>query len=240
MAFSVIINALNGELTRPVKSVRTEWLNDKNGYTRKMLAPLEQYAAEDAKIDGNESLSPQGKSDAKRTYATDTTLPRLKDIRNAIKDLQDKAQQLRAQFFTINSGIEDVAERMSTYIYLWGKLDTLDVSERVSQFFQAAEANKVNVMAAMLENPLGPMVNEDVKERALTERAKRLFPQQYTAYEQIALLLEYLTMMRDWIGRVLGVEIGVEIQAIRANLGDEIADILTTQLVTGIPAGASK
>jgi len=75
MAFSVIINALNGELTRPVKSVRTEWLNDKNGYTRKMLAPLEQYAAEDTKIDGNESLSPQGKSDAKRTYATDTTLP---------------------------------------------------------------------------------------------------------------------------------------------------------------------
>ena len=232
MGFSTINNALKGELLRPVKSMRTEWLNDKNGYTTKLLTVLEDYQTEEDKIDGNEGLSQQGKQDAKRTYATDTTLPRLKFLRTEITNLQDKAQQLRAQFFTIKSGIDDVAERMPRYVYLWDRLDSLDVSERLSQFCQAAERDDVLLMAAALEHPLG-LISQEIKERVLAERAKRLYPKQYEAYEQIGLMLEYLTMMRDWIGRTLGVEIGVPIEVIRTNLGDEIADALTTQLVTG-------
>ena len=235
MGFSTIINAAKGELMRPVKSMRTEWLNDKNGYTTKLLTVLEDYQTEEDKIDGNEGLSQQGKMEAKRAYATATTTPRLKFLRTEITNLQDKAQQLRTQFFTINSGIADVAERMPRYVYLWSRFDSLDQAERVSQFCQAAEADNILVLAAALEHPLG-LVPEDVRARALTERAKRVFPKQHEAYAQIGLLLEYLTMMRDWIGRTLGVEIGVPIEAIRNNLGDEMADILTAQLVTGIPA----
>ncbi|HEV8329178.1 MAG TPA: hypothetical protein VGQ08_17010 [Nitrospiraceae bacterium] len=235
MGTSVIINALTGELTRVVKSVRSEWLKDKNKHINGMLEPLKQYEGEAAKNDANESLSQQGKRDANRIYATKETLPRLKDIPNAIKDLQEKDQRLRAQFFQIDSGIKDPAERMPTYSYLWHTLDALDPNERIARFCLAAEHDEVVVMAAMLENPLAPMVTEDVKERALSERAKRLYPKQYEAYEQIGLLLEFLVTFRDWIGRVLFGEVGVEIPVIRTNLGDAIADALDVQ-VTGIPA----
>jgi len=238
MGCSVIINALNGELARPVKSVRTEWLNRKNELTRKALFVLEQHQSEENKIISNESLTSQGKQEAIRTLATKETVPQLKWLRNVIKDLQETDQGYRKRFFTVTSGIENPEERMPTYVYLWGKLDALDPNERIKQFLQAAEADQLKVLAAMLENPLGAMVDEEVKERALTERAKRLFPQQYEAYEQNALLLEYLVMTRDWTGRWLGMEVGVEIKAIRDALGDEIADTLTVQQ-TGIPQEAA-
>src|SRR5262249_18313277 len=109
MGFRTIINPAKGELLGPVQPMRPARRNDKNGYTTKLLTVLEDYQTEEDKIDGNEGLSQQGKQDAKRTYATDTTTPRLKFLRTEITNLQDKAQQLRAQFFTINSGIADLA-----------------------------------------------------------------------------------------------------------------------------------
>ena len=73
------------------------------------------------------------------------------------------------------------------------------------------------------------MVNEEAKERALTERAKRRFPQAFENFEQNGYLLDFLNTYRNWLGRWLADEIGVEIKVIRENLGDEIADTLSTQ-----------
>ena len=124
-------------------------------------------------------------------------------------------------------GIDDAVERLLTYTYMWGKFDPMDQSARVTQFLQSAERNEVLIMAAMLENPLGAMVNEEVKERALTERAKRLTPNDYQNFEQNQILLEFLVVFKDWIARWLNQEVGVDLSVIRTNFGDEIADALT-------------
>lgn len=230
-----IINGLNGELVRTLKqTVSTETLNRKNELTTKLLEVLEQHAAGEHKIFSNESLTGQGEKQALSTLGTEETVPKLKWMQRVVTDLEGVEQGYRMQFFTITSGIKDPAERMPIFTFLWTKLDVLVPSERIKQFAQAAESDELVILAAMLENPLGSMVNEEVQERVLTERAKRRFPQPYENFEQNALLLEFMTMARDWVGRWLFGEVGVEIQAIRDALGDELADMLTQQ-TTGLP-----
>ena len=172
----------------------------------------------------NESLTHQGKREWLAKYSTNEIVPRLKWIRNLVKDRQESDQGYRTRFYTIDSGLKDPAIRMPTYLYLWSNLDTLDSARRITRFTQAAEADEVVVIRAMLENPLGPMITEEVRERALTERAKRRFPQAFENFEQNAYLLEFLRTYRDWLGRWLANEICVEVKVIRENLGDQIAD----------------
>lgn len=239
MATSVqtIITGLNGELARPVKAAHTETLMEKNKHILRAENVLELYVSEEAKNDANESLSHQGKAEANKAFATRETVPALKWIWTEIKHLQAKNQNHRAQFFTIDSGIKDTAERLLTYTYLWNKFDPLDQSHRVTQFAQAAEHDQLIVLGAMLENPLGPMVTEEVKERVLTERAKRLTPREYDNYEQNQILLEFLLMVHEWIARWLFNEIHIDIPVLRTNFGDAIADMFEHQ-TTGIPVEA--
>lgn len=233
-SIGTLLTAFQSELAQPTKqTVKSEILNRKNELILKLLAVLEQHAADEAKIFSNESLSGQGKQQALRRLGNETA-PRLKWIGNVIRDMEAVDQRFKTRFFTINSGIEDPAVRMPTFTYLWSKLDTLDPNERITRFSQAAEGNEVLVLAGMLANPLGAMVTEEVKERALIERAKRLTPREYENFEQNQLLLEYMTMVRDWVGRWLFGEVGVEIQPIREALGDALANALTVQR-TGIP-----
>jgi hypothetical protein len=64
------------------------------------------------------------------------------------------------------------------------------------------------MLHAMLTAPGGPLVSEEVKTRALTERAKQLKPEAYDQYKQNTVLVEYLRSLRDhtalWV-RGLGV-----------------------------------
>lgn len=234
---STINNGLTMELARPVKSAHTDTLNAKNEYIRNTLAPLEREASEEAKLAANESLSHQGKAEALKTFATRETVPALKWMRTEIEQRQAKDQRYRTQFFTIDSGLKDPTERLLTYTYLWNKFDLLDPSARITRFCQAADADEVKVMAAMLENPFGAMVADEVKERALTERAKRLTPRDYDNFEQNQILLEFLTMVREWVARWLFNEIHVEISVLRTNFGDDIAKMFEHQ-TTGIPVEA--
>lgn len=239
------ITALEMELVRPQDRVRTTTLHEKNELIRKAVSVLEAHQAAERTIFSNESLSPQGKQQDLSKLGTTVTAPALQWLRNVLTRLQDTDKRYRTQFFTVQSGIEEKTVRVLTYTYLWSKLDLLDQKSRVTQFCQASEKDNTLTMAAMLEHPLGAMVDEEVKDRALVERAKRLTPRDYENFEQNHLLLEYLTMVRDWLGRWLAFEVGVEVSFIRTNLGDAIANVLTTQ-TTGIPhaetslAGASK
>ena len=233
------IQAFASEVIRTQKGIANETWNRKNELLQKLLAVLESHESVENNIFSNESLTSQGKQAALAKLGTNETAPSLKWLRNVLKDLQEKDQRYRAQFFRLESGIEDVAVRMPTYVYLWSKLDTLDQNERITRFCLAAEHDEVVVLAAMLENPEGPQVTEDVKERALTERAKRLTPRDYENFEQNAILLEYFIMVRDWLGRWLFGEVGAEIKAIRDALGDAVGDMLSQQ-TTGIPAAAMK
>ena len=234
---STINNGLTMELARPVKSAHTDTLNAKNEYIRNTLAPLEREASEEAKLAANESLSHQGKAQAIKTFATRETVPALAWIRKEIERLQAKDQRYRTQFFTIDSGLKDPTERLLTYTYLWSKFDSLDQKSRVTQLVHAANHDQLTVLGAMLGHPLEPMVNEEVKERVLAERAKRLTPRDYDNFEQNQILLEFLTMVREWVARWLFNEIHVEISVLRTNFGDEIAKMFEHQ-TTGIPVKA--
>jgi len=226
MGTSTIIAAFEMELAHTVSGMTTDTLNEKSGHIRKLLTILEAHQSVAKNIDANLSLSQQGRMDALRKLATSETAPALKWLRPEIAKLQEKDQHYHDQFFTVDSGIKDLAERMPIFVYLWDKFDVLDQSARVTQFLESAERDEVRVMAAMLENPLGAMVDENVKIAALTERAKRLTPQDVENFEQTQLLLEFLTMARDWIARWLNQEVGVGIAVLRTNLGDEVADAL--------------
>ncbi len=239
-----IIAALNGELAHVVKGTDNVTLKTKNQYIINILAALAVHQSAEHTILANESLSQEGKMKELKKLGTAQTAPALKWLSDDIKKLEAKDQRYRTQFFTMTSGIENAVERMLTYTYFWTKLDPLDQSARVTRFVQAAERDEIQVMAAMLENPFsGPMVNEEVKARALTERAKRLTPNDYHNFEQTQILLEVLTMIRDWLGRWLALEVGVEISVIRTNFGDELADALAgspLEMETQQLTGASK
>jgi hypothetical protein len=230
MGTSTIIAGLNGELARPVKSARNETLTRKNELTAKLLAVLEAHQSVEHNINANESLSQAGKLEALAKLGNETTAPALKWTKNVIKEMQEKHQRYESQFNKIDSGIKDASERLPIYTYLWNKFDPMDQSARVTQFLQAAEQDQVVVMAAMLEHPLGPMINQEVRERGLTARARRLFPRDYENFEQNQILLEFLVTFRDWIARWLNQEVGVDIAVLRTNLGEDA--------LSGLPVAA--
>ena len=222
MGNTQIIAALQMELGHAPSGMNTDSFNEKRGYAQKLLMNQEAHQSVKNGINANLSMSQQGQMAALKKPGNETTAPALKWMKNVIKEMQDKDQGYRQQFYAVTSGIENAVERLLWFTYLWDRLDPLDQSARVTQFLQASERDDLKVLAAMLENPFGPMVNEEVKTRALTERAQRLFPRDYEIFEQNALLLEFLTMARDWIARWLREEVGVDIAVVRANLGDEI------------------
>ena len=63
------------------------------------------------------------------------------------------------------------------------------------------EMKEVLHKAEALRHKLTGMIEDDVKERVLTERAKRLTPRDYDNFQQNLILLEFLTMVREWIAR---------------------------------------
>ena len=234
MSASTIIGMLSTQLGHSPKGLSTDVLNERNALILKLVKVLETHDSAELKILKDESRTQLGKLEALKRLGTTETAPALPWFRRVIEDRQAKDEGYRTRFFAITSGIDNAVERLLTFTYLWAQFDALDESRRMTKFIEASEQDQVLILAAMLENPLGEMIPQDVKTAALTARAQRLTPQQVENYEQNQILLEFLVMIRDWIGRWLAVEVGVPIQAIRDALGDEIADVLTTQ-VTGIP-----
>jgi hypothetical protein len=223
-----ILTALNGELAHTVHAMTTDTLMEKIADIKKLSTALEDHQREDHTIMANLGLSQQGQMEAIKRLAIDKTIPSLKWLKKKIEELDAKARRLKSEFLTIDSGIKDPTERIQTYVYLWGKFDQLDPNARIKRFCLAAEANEVKTMAAMLEHPEypeGTMITQEVRERALFDRAKRLTPQDHENFEQAELLLEFLTTMRDWIAQWLAEEIGVEPAILRTNLGAEVADV---------------
>jgi uncharacterized protein YhaN len=203
----------------------TDSFNTKRTHIRDTKTLLEEFQREDHKIMANLGLSQQGQREKLKKYAIDETIKNLKWQKKEIEDLEAKVKRLRSEFLAVDSTIKDPAERISTFIYLWQKLDVLDPNGRTKRFALAGEKDEVKTLAAMLSHPEGEMVPQDVKERVLFERAARLRPQDHTNLEQAELLLEFLVMIRDWISKWLSEEIGVEPKILRDNLGADIADV---------------
>jgi hypothetical protein len=91
-------------------------------------------------------------------------------------------------------------------------------AERDRHFLLAAEADRDEVLDALLTSPMGPMVSEEMKQHALDSRAKRLHPNDYAGYQQNTLLLDFVHLLQELIGRRL-YAIGVDASKIQAVLG---------------------
>ena len=235
MSATTMIGMLNTQLGHSPKGLSTDVLTERNTLILKLIKVLETHDADELLILRDESRSQQGKLEALKKLGTEQTAPSLKFMKSVIDALQTKDQNYRKRFFTVDSGITNIVEKMGVMSYLWNRFDVLDGPQCSTRFLRAAEVDEVVVLSALLTNPGGVLVDADVQRRALTDRAQRLYPQQYENFTQNQIVLELLTMIRDWFGRWLNQEIGVPVEVVRTNLGDNAATRLDVQTRSGLP-----
>lgn len=235
MSATTILGMLNTQLGHSPKGLSTAVLNERNAAILKVVKTLEEHDADELLILRDESRSPAGKAEALKKLGTEKTAPSLRWLRRIVEALELKNENYRAKFFTVDSGITNVVEKMAIMSYLWNRFDVLDGPQCGTRFLLAAERDEVLVLAALLTNPFGVAVPDDVRLRGLSERAERLYPQPYNNFQENQIVLELLTMIRDWLARWLALELRVEIPVLRENLGDAVGDFLDAQLRTGLP-----
>lgn len=209
-----IIVHLNTDTSQPIKKGWTAAMwNTRNEWIVKLLKNLNAHGSEEAEIyrrEGDGIIGEKGRIDAVRELATTKTLPQVKWMNNVVMDYEATSQGLRKRFAVIDPNISDPRLRFEMLREIRDTFRALNQHELDARFSLAAEADNVRIMAAMLEAPEGEMVSNvsvdgkpGVKDRALLERAKRLMPNEHQALHNNELLLEYITMLRDWVGRWL-------------------------------------
>lgn len=202
-----IITCLNTDTSQPIKKgwTATMW-NQRNEWIVKLVGNLNGHATEEAKIyqrEGDGIIGEKGRIDAVRELATTKTLPQVSWMKNVVTDREATSQGFRKRFAIIDPNISDPRLRFEMLKEIRDGFKGLNQHELDARFALAAEANNIRVMAAMLEAPGGEMVLSASKDRSLLERAKQIMPNEYQAYHVNNLLLEYIAMFRDWVGRWL-------------------------------------
>lgn len=220
MSAQTLITNLHTQRGEIGKDWSTESLNTRVGWLNKLIAQLEQYDADELKIRSNEHLNPAGKMSAIRELGA-KLLSTVDWLKNLVTKHETADHGFRTRLYTVTSPVKDIRRELRN-----GEIRSLLVghnqAERDRHFLLAAEADRDEVLDAMLDSPMGPMVSEEMKQRALDARAKRQQPNDYAAFEQNTLLLEYVHMLRDLIGRRL-YSIGVDASTIKAVLGVTVA-----------------
>lgn len=222
MSAQTLITNLHTQRGEIGKDWSTESLNTRVGWLNKLIAQLEQYDADELKIRSNEHLNPAGKISAIRELG-EKLLSTVEWLKNLVTKHEGEDKGFRTRLYTVQSPVKDNDIRREQRN---GEIRSLLVgqnqAERDRHFLLAAEADRDEVLDAMLDSPMGPMVSEEMKHRALDARAKRQQPNDYAAFEQNTLLLEYVHMLRDLIGRRL-YSIGVDAAKIKVVLGVTVA-----------------
>lgn len=195
----------------------------RDGWLNRLIEELEEeYEAPELKILSNEHLNPAGKTAAIRDLGT-TFLSNLAWLKTAATRLEGEDRGFRTRLYVVRSPIKDNdIRREQRNGEIRSLLVGLNQAERDKQFLLAAEQDRDEVLDAMLDSPLGPMVSEEMRQRALDARAKRQQPNDYAAFQQNTLLLDYVHMLQDLIGRRL-YSIGVDAAKIKDVLGVTVA-----------------
>lgn len=79
----------------------------------------------------------------------------------------------------------------------------LDQKSRDAEYLEAASRDDLDTILAFDKAPGRPLIGTEVRERALSQRAERLFPAQYAGYQQVLLLREFLHAISLHVARVL-------------------------------------
>mgnify|MGYP001170082748 FL=1 len=202
---------LSGELSRSKLSMATFILNRRNELLHGVLGNVEKFEAIENKILADRFMSDEGKR-VKLTEEATKALDTFKGFASKIQDVEDNLRQLRNRLFVVErpKGTEIVQLRqLHREQEIRAHYEGLTQSELDVAFLNASEQDRDETLLAFLDAPWGPMVNEDIKGRALDARAKRVFPKDYEIFKQNEGLLEILNMVRDslatWL-RGLGVK----------------------------------
>jgi hypothetical protein len=198
-------------------------IETRDGWLNRLITELEEeYEASELKILSNEHLNPAGKMSAIRELGT-RFLPTVAWLKTAATRLEGEDKGFQTRLYAVKSPITDNELRREQRN---GEIRSLLVghnqAERDTQFLLAAEHDHDEVLDAMLDSPMGPMVSEEMKQRALDARAKRQQPNDYAAFQQNTLLLDYAHMLQELVGRRL-YSIGVDAAKIKNVLGVTVA-----------------
>lgn len=215
-AQTLIVN-LRNELGHIGSDWAPTTIETRNDWLTRLISELTDYDADELKILRNEHLNQTGKMAGIAALAT-TLLETLAWLKTAVTKREDEDTRLRTFLYTVTPPIKDDLRRELRNGEIRRTVAGQSQPERDKQFLLAAQEDKDEVLTAMLDNPLGPMVSDDMKRRALEARAQRLHPNDYAGFQQNTLLLNYVHMLQELIGRRL-YAIGVDAAKIKTGLG---------------------
>lgn len=196
-------------------------IETRNDLLNQLIADLKDYDAKELKILRNEHLNQNGKMASIAELGTKflSTVAYLK-TRATRREADD--HNFRAQLYAVKSPIKDDLRRELRNGEVRHFLAGQTQAERDGQFSLAAEQDRDEVLDAMLTGPLGPLVSPEMKQRVLDTRAQRLHGNDYLGFQQNTLLLDFIHMLQELIGRRL-YAIGVDASKIKDVLGAIVA-----------------
>jgi hypothetical protein len=193
-------------------TIRT-WLETQQGNLR---ALAKQHDA----ILRNPKWSDQGRQEQFGKLGRDF-LNQFKGIKRELADRAATIERNRRTLLTVTSPVEDDVLKYFRAKEIRDDFRDADPGERVQMFLDAAEQNKEEVLAAVLDSPGSPLIAEEYTTSAMEQRAERLFGQEgglLETYREQTSIYEYLSGWRNWIGLCLE-GLGVDRQQIDATLG---------------------
>jgi hypothetical protein len=148
-------------------------------------------------------------------------LPYFKGLKQELSDRAATLKRNRRTLYHVESPVKDDMLRYLRAAEIRNDYRDGTASERVEWFLHAAEANRVEELAAILDAPGVPLIAEEYTTSAMEQRAERLFGGEngrLGIYQQQTSIYEYLSGWRNWIGLCLE-GLGGERQQIDATLG---------------------
>lgn len=182
------------------RNMETYVLNRRNELLGGVLKNVESFEAVEKRITSDRFMSDEGKR-AKLAEEATKALASFKGFGVKIKEVEDHLSQLRNKLFVIARPKRDETLQFLREQEIRGHYVDMTQPERDGAFMHAAEQDRDETLLALLDAPIGPMVSEEVKDRAFEARAKRVFPADYKTYEQNTMLLEVLNAMRNGVAQ---------------------------------------
>lgn len=221
---ATIITRNRDDLARPYRRrLDTALLNQENEVRRKVQERVETFGVKEDKILADRSRSDEGKHTAIVALVNDS-LESFGFLGRVVADLEGDAQQTRANIFGVRvppSWGSDAVLQYWRGKEIRDEFRGLQQPQRDSRFLQAAEADHEATLWAVLNTPDDqPLVREEVKSRALEERAKRQNPQAFHRLGQLTTSAEELGGLRDHVVQWLR-GLGGNPKVIYAALGGE-------------------
>lgn len=193
-------------------------IETKDGWLNRFIAELGEHDADELKTLRNEHLNQNGKMAAIAEKGT-KFLETVAWLKTAANRREAEDQRLRKFLYTVNSPIKDNELRRDLRNReVRDFLNGLNQAERDRHFLLASQEDRDEVLDAMLTGPMGPLVSDDMKQRALDARAQRQHPNDYAGFQQNTLLLDFAHMLQELVGRRL-YAIGVDASKIKDILG---------------------